>query len=238
MLSCRPRAGASGPRRRAAAAVVRAAKSELRICQGKVCTKQGSKALLKFAQDLGLHELEVNPCGCLGNCGNGPNIVLLPQEVVLHHVATPTDVAEVLRWQLRLEVPPALLKATELRLAGNALAVDGDLAGAIAKYNQALELRAGRGEHMVQANLSAAHLQLGDKQAALAAAEAAVACAPPGFHMAAIRQVDALYALGRFEEAAAAVAAAVQRDAAFRAQPEYKVIVQALKKAGARSLVA
>jgi tetratricopeptide (TPR) repeat protein len=71
----------------------------------------------------------------------------------------------------------------QLRLAGNALAVGGDLQGAVAKYEEALALGPARGRHMLLSNLSAAQLQLGDKEAALAAAQAAVECAPSGFHM-------------------------------------------------------
>lgn len=48
---------------------------------------------------------------------------------------------------------------------------------------QALALNPARGKHMLYSNLSAAQLQLGDKEAALQAAQAAVACAPRGFHM-------------------------------------------------------
>lgn len=38
-----------------------------------------------------------------------------------------------------------------------------------------------------------------------------------------VRYVDALYASGKFEEAAAALAQAVGRDATFKSIPEYKV---------------
>ncbi|GBF88326.1 hypothetical protein Rsub_01038 [Raphidocelis subcapitata] len=215
---------------RADAGAAAAAHVEVRICTGKVCKKQGSEQIVRFGEQLGLPNLEVRACGCLGNCGNGPNLVLLPQAQVLRHVATPADLAEALRAFCGADVGDELLRATELRLAGNALAMAGDLRGAVERYRAALSAAPnGAGAHLIHANLSATHLQLGEKDAALEHARAAVASAPRGFHKAHVRLVDALYALGRYGEAEAAVEAAVASDASFAALPEYKVIRQALK---------
>eukprot|EP00882_Tetradesmus_deserticola_P012837 GHRQ01013604.1.p1 GENE.GHRQ01013604.1~~GHRQ01013604.1.p1 ORF type:complete len:238 (+),score=81.63 GHRQ01013604.1:544-1257(+) len=209
-----------------------AAKSfkKIQFCTGKVCKKQGSQQLLKFAQDLGIDEVEISDCGCLGNCGNGPSLVVLPEAVMLRHVSTPKDVADVLAWQCKVDVPEALLRATELRLAGNMLAMGGDLDDAIEKYKQALAVDFPRGKHLVHSNLSAAYMQLGNKEAALQHAQEAAALAPRGFHLADIRLIDALYALGRYKDVAAAVAEAEAKDASFRFLPEYKNIQKALKK--------
>jgi tetratricopeptide (TPR) repeat protein len=43
------------------------------------------------------------------------------------HVATPARLAELLAWQCGADVSPQVLRATELRLAGNALASGGNL---------------------------------------------------------------------------------------------------------------
>eukprot|EP00879_Flechtneria_rotunda_P011712 GHRR01012233.1.p1 GENE.GHRR01012233.1~~GHRR01012233.1.p1 ORF type:complete len:174 (+),score=17.37 GHRR01012233.1:251-772(+) len=99
-----------GPRRFRATAT-----STVHICTGKVCKKQGSQQVLKFAQDLGLTDVNIQECGCLGNCGNGPNMLLTPEEVTLGHVATPADMADILRWQLDVQLPDKQLKATEVR---------------------------------------------------------------------------------------------------------------------------
>lgn len=48
---------------------------------------------------------------------------------------------------------------------------------------QALDLDPSRGRYMLHSNMSAAHLQAGDKQAALQHAQLAVQHAPMGFHM-------------------------------------------------------
>jgi hypothetical protein len=43
-----------------------------------------------------------------GNCGKGPNMVLMPGEVRLRHVSTPADI-------LGIDIEPAMLQATEVR---------------------------------------------------------------------------------------------------------------------------
>lgn len=54
---------------------------------------------------------------------------------------------------------------------------------AFVRLLQALELQPSKGQHMLYSNLSAAFLQLGQQEAALAAAKASVELAPKGFHM-------------------------------------------------------
>lgn len=53
-----------------------------------------------------------------GSCGAGPNVALLPQGMLLHHVSTPADLAEVLSSQCGLSISQELLKATEVRMPG------------------------------------------------------------------------------------------------------------------------
>ncbi|EFJ46568.1 hypothetical protein VOLCADRAFT_93019 [Volvox carteri f. nagariensis] len=148
-----------------------------------------------------------------GNCGNGPNMVLLPEEQLLHHVATPKELAQ-------------------LRLAGNAYAARHDFSRAIDCYSCALQLNPPAGAHMLYSNRSASYLQVGDMEAALEDAQRAVELAPPGFHNAAIRLIDALFALRRFEEAAEACRGAAERDSSFRFREEYPVIKDSLKRLG------
>jgi hypothetical protein len=49
-----------------------------------------------------------------GNCGNGPSMVVLPEALMLRHVNTPKDVADILAWQCKVDIPEALLRATEV----------------------------------------------------------------------------------------------------------------------------
>jgi hypothetical protein len=158
------------PRRTGAAASSK--RTEVRICTGKTCKRQGSEQVrsdttstlircrsravpslwvalasvmrpppphplpsinqvVRFGEQLGLPGIEVTAGGCLGNCGAGPNLVLLPEGEVLRHVGTPALLAEVLTAFCGADVGADALRSTELRIAGNALAMAGDLAGAV-----------------------------------------------------------------------------------------------------------
>ncbi|GLC61001.1 hypothetical protein PLESTB_001704500 [Pleodorina starrii] len=166
------------------------------------------------------------------NCGNGPNMVLLPSEQILHHVATPSDLMQVLGAFCGSDIDDTVLQATQLRLSGNSHAARQEFRKAIECYSQALQLDPPVGAHMLYSNRSATYLQAGEKESALADAQRAVELAPPGFHNAPIRLIDALYALGRFGEAAEACRRAEQRDSSFRFREEYKAIRKALQEVG------
>lgn len=57
------------------------------VCStGETCEAQGGaevrNALKKLVVDAGLkHQIRINHCGCLGQCGLGPNIVIYPEGV-------------------------------------------------------------------------------------------------------------------------------------------------------------
>ncbi|KAL4444073.1 hypothetical protein ABPG75_011810 [Micractinium tetrahymenae] len=223
-------------------AVAHATAFQLRVCTGKVCKRQGSPQVAKFAQDLHLPLVEVQTCGCLGECGNGPNVAVIPLDgtrpLVLRHVSTARRMADLLREVCAQEaVDEALLKATELRLAGNAAARDGQLARAAELYTQGLELQPSAGRHLLLSNRSGVRLEMGDAEGALDDANAAAACAPASFTTAAIRQVEALLRLQHYRAAMECLLAACERHPAFAQTDDYRQTVadiqQALAKAGA-----
>lgn len=55
---------------------------QILICQNTSCRNVGAKAVLAaFQQRVRAHPVaEVVACGCLGRCGNGPMVVVLPSE--------------------------------------------------------------------------------------------------------------------------------------------------------------
>lgn len=61
------------------------------VCQGRCCRKDGSKHLLTAFQSQTPENIKIVPCGCLGQCGNGPNIVVLPDKIFYQRVY-PQDV--------------------------------------------------------------------------------------------------------------------------------------------------
>lgn len=69
---------------------------EIRVCTNRTCRRQGSFQILETLTALAPPELRVTPCACLGRCGSGPNLVALPQGLILRHCATPSRAAEIL----------------------------------------------------------------------------------------------------------------------------------------------
>jgi hypothetical protein len=67
----------------------------------------------------------------------------------------------------------------QLRLDGNELAQSGEMAVALAKYEQGGALAPEHMRHKLHSNIALLHLSLGDAEASRMAAEAAVASAPP-----------------------------------------------------------
>ncbi|EFN56786.1 hypothetical protein CHLNCDRAFT_59647 [Chlorella variabilis] len=216
-------------------AVCSATGFQLRVCTGKVCKKQGSPQIAQFGKDLGLQDVEVQTCGCLSGCGSGPNVAVIPldgtQPLLLRHVGTPQRMADLLHDVCQQQVDAALLKATELRLAGNAAARGGDLQRAAQLYTRGIELQAPAGRHLLLSNRSGVRLELGDAEGALQDANAAAECAPPDFTTATIRQVEALLRLAHYRAAMECLLAARERHPRFGQTDEYRRCVADVQRA-------
>jgi (2Fe-2S) ferredoxin len=48
------------------------------ICQNRTCRKQGSAGVLAAFQELAPASIPIESSGCLGQCGNGPMVLVLP----------------------------------------------------------------------------------------------------------------------------------------------------------------
>jgi NADH:ubiquinone oxidoreductase subunit E len=51
------------------------------VCQNRTCRRQGSAKVLAALQAGAIANVTVKPTGCLGKCGNGPMVVVLPEEI-------------------------------------------------------------------------------------------------------------------------------------------------------------
>lgn len=51
------------------------------ICQGKACRKSGSQKVLAAFRAQAVNGIEIVASGCLGRCGNGPMVLVLPEGV-------------------------------------------------------------------------------------------------------------------------------------------------------------
>ncbi|MBK1986965.1 (2Fe-2S) ferredoxin domain-containing protein [Sphaerospermopsis aphanizomenoides BCCUSP55] len=53
----------------------------VQVCQHRTCRKQGAVEVLAAFQALPVPDVTVKPSGCLGQCGNGPMVLVLPDMV-------------------------------------------------------------------------------------------------------------------------------------------------------------
>ena len=89
---------------------------EIRICTNKTCNKrQNSPQILKFAQSLQISSVQITECGCLGHCGQGPNIAIMPQGVILQGINTPERLMQVLEAYCNTHVSAADVDAATVR---------------------------------------------------------------------------------------------------------------------------
>lgn len=69
---------------------------EIRVCTNRTCRRQGSFQTLQTLTGLAQANVAVKSCGCLSRCGAGPNLVALPDGVVVSHCGTAARAAEVM----------------------------------------------------------------------------------------------------------------------------------------------
>ncbi len=50
------------------------------VCQNRTCRRQGSPAVLATFKSHPVADVTIEGCGCLGQCGNGPMVLVLPEE--------------------------------------------------------------------------------------------------------------------------------------------------------------
>lgn len=65
------------------------------ICQNRTCKKQGAAEVFAAFRTLAPPEIAYEGCGCLGNCGNGPMVLVLPARIWYYRVH-PQDVPTIL----------------------------------------------------------------------------------------------------------------------------------------------
>ena len=71
-------------------------KRTIRVCQNTTCRKQGAAKVLAAFEKLAPNEVKVEASGCLGHCGSGPNVLILPENEWCFHVQ-PKDVPGIVR---------------------------------------------------------------------------------------------------------------------------------------------
>lgn len=98
---------------------------QIRVCQHQTCRQQGSAAVLLAVQQAAPAGVAVVGSGCLGQCGNGPMLLILPEQIWYSRVQ-PKDGVQIVahHWQGGEPVPQRRYRppvpAPEVLLAENA----------------------------------------------------------------------------------------------------------------------
>jgi (2Fe-2S) ferredoxin len=56
------------------------------VCQHLTCRKQGAIKVLAAFKSLENYRICAQGCGCLGRCGNGPNVLIMPAQICYDRV--------------------------------------------------------------------------------------------------------------------------------------------------------
>eukprot|EP00268_Persea_americana_P037754 TRINITY_DN3746_c0_g1_i10.p1 TRINITY_DN3746_c0_g1~~TRINITY_DN3746_c0_g1_i10.p1 ORF type:complete len:177 (-),score=23.34 TRINITY_DN3746_c0_g1_i10:374-904(-) len=72
------------------------AEIEIRVCVNKSCSRLGSRRTLETLSDLAPPDVTVKSCGCLGRCGAGPNLVVLPEAAFIGNCGTAARASELM----------------------------------------------------------------------------------------------------------------------------------------------
>lgn len=68
---------------------------QILVCQNRSCRKAGSARILAAFGTLAPPDLTVVACGCLGHCGSGPMVLVLPDQTLYNHLYL-QDVEEII----------------------------------------------------------------------------------------------------------------------------------------------
>lgn len=202
---------------------------EIRVCVNRACAKSGSRETLNFFTGLAPPDVKVKSCGCLGHCGSGPNLVVLPAEIFVGHCGTASHAAHLLAIQCGASDPENNLTALSLKEQGNKEFESGNLVRAEQLFSQAINLNPSGGQHFLYSNRSAVRLAMGDNVSSLADAKEASRIAP-NWHVACLRQGDAYFALVEYEAAEHAYLSALAIEPSLRRSKSFKGRLQKLKE--------
>ncbi|KAJ7286647.1 hypothetical protein O6H91_06G071300 [Diphasiastrum complanatum] len=205
-------------------------KYEVRVCVNTSCRRSGALQTLDVLRSLAPPNASVESCSCLGRCGAGPNLVVLPAEIFVSHCNTASHVARLLEVQCGAYDHENNLKALALKQQGNAAFEHGNLSLAESLYSEAIQLRPSGGLHFLYANRSAVKLEKGDLESSLKDALEAVQLAPM-WAGAYLRQGEAYTVMGKYAEALSVYAKACSFDTSLRRSKSFQHKVQKLEAA-------
>ncbi|XP_026408105.1 uncharacterized protein LOC113303294 isoform X1 [Papaver somniferum] len=203
---------------------------EIRVCVNKACSKQGSRETLEILSGISPPNIIIKSCGCLGKCGSGPNLVVLPEGVLVSHVGTPMKTAQVLACfsTAKENDPQNNLKSLALRKKADAELDNKNYEQALVLLSQAAEIKPFGGLHLIYKSRSSARLGMGDVSGALEDAKKALNLAPRFTQQAYICQGDAFLEMEEFDAAEKSYSSALQTDPSIRRSKSFKARIAKL----------
>jgi len=85
----------------------------IKVCSDGPCTRQGAKNVIRWLKDLTPADFSVSKCGCTGNCGNGPNVVVAGKgkdEKVLYGRNSVGLVVKMLQEEYSIDTDPKMVQ--------------------------------------------------------------------------------------------------------------------------------
>ncbi|KAA8542929.1 hypothetical protein F0562_024081 [Nyssa sinensis] len=207
------------------------AEIEIRVCVNRTCRRQGSMETLQILSGIAPPDAPVRSCGCLGRCGSGPNLVVLPNGVFVGHCGTAARAADTMAdlcggdldsWRNSLEAL-ALRKRAEDELA------KGNFSDAEVLLSQAIHLKPFGGFHVIYKDRSAARLAMGKMDEALEDATEALTLAPK-YPEAYICQGDAFVVMDQFDAAEKSYSMAIELDPSIFRSRSFKARIANLQE--------
>lgn len=212
---------------------IKAEKQEVRVCTNRTCRRQGSIQILDALSGLAPPEVVVKSCGCLGRCGAGPNLVVLPGGQIFGYCATAARAAEVM---LGLCSRGCDAGAISKALEGLALTQrvrseleNGNFSQAELVLSQAIDLEPLGGIHVMYRYRSLARLSMGNLSGALEDATQALTLAP-NYAEAYICQGDAFLAMAHYDLAEKSYSICLQVDPSLRRSKSFKARIAKLQE--------
>nr|XP_043628898.1 uncharacterized protein LOC122600268 [Erigeron canadensis]XP_043628899.1 uncharacterized protein LOC122600268 [Erigeron canadensis]XP_043628900.1 uncharacterized protein LOC122600268 [Erigeron canadensis] len=205
---------------------------EIRVCTSKTCRRQGSQDVLQVLTGISPPNISVNSCGCLGRCGSGPNLVVLPSATFVNHCATASraaDVMAVVSGYDDVGMFKKSLEALSVRKKAEIEMESGDFVTADLLLTQAIDLNPVGGIHYIYKDRSVTRLAMKQTVAALADAVEASTLAPK-YPEAYICKGDALMAMEQYDAAGDSYSMALELDPSIRRSKSFKARIAMLQE--------
>lgn len=208
--------------------------AEVRVCTNRTCRRDGSYDTARQFEAMVPRGVHVNRCGCLGRCGNGPNVVVLPSTAQYERCASARSVAAVVHDSFGGAKASILEGVWNMRELGNDAGEKGNWKDAITCYDAAIQAMQEEGSeqmlHVVHSNRSTGHLALGNTEESLHDARRAVEIAPE-WHKGYLKLAQAHIDRGEWEAAAEACNKAYSLESKLMKSPVFKKMVDEVRSA-------